>query len=77
MRQFTVTRGFNSQDVIGILNLEDSVEVPFESVFALGGIVKKSHTDESGNDIVDEFELIKVSLIPDRNYNPTHGDATA
>ena len=70
MKEFIVTRGFNNVDIIGKLQLVHGVEIPFGSVFALGGIVKRKHVDENGKDVVDEFELMEVSLIADTNYKP-------
>jgi hypothetical protein len=68
MKEVIVTRGFNNLEVIGSLRLVDGVEVPIGSVFALGGIVRKSHKDRSGKEVVDEFELVEVSLIPDSQF---------
>jgi hypothetical protein len=63
MREIVVTRGFNNEHVIGVLQLVDRVEVSFDCLFALGGIVKRSHKNEDGVNVVDDFELLEVSLI--------------
>jgi hypothetical protein len=68
MKIVPVTRGFNNQEVIGELRLMDGIDVPIGSVFALSGIVRKYHREKDGRQIVDEFELVEVSLIPDSQF---------
>ncbi len=65
MREIIVTKNFNqSEPPIGKLLLMDGVEIPYNSVFALGGIIHEK--DKNGN--ITKFELVEVSLIPDDNY---------
>jgi hypothetical protein len=70
MKEIIVTRAFNNQDIIGRLVLQDGVEVPFDTVFAIGGVVKKKHTDQQGVEVIDKFDVLEVSRIKDRDYRP-------
>ena len=64
-KEIIVTRGFNqAEPPIGKLLLRDDVEIPYNSVFAIGGRLLEQ--DENGN--ITKFELLEVSLIPDDNY---------
>jgi len=64
-----VTRDFDKSELpIGELIPRDDVEVPYGSVFALGGEVLEMEKDKDGNTIITKFGLLEISLIPDTNY---------
>jgi hypothetical protein len=63
-RKIPVTRGFNKFDVIGFLTLLDDVDIPPDTVFAIGYIVDERAEDGT----VTKIKVIEVSLIPDRDY---------
>lgn len=55
LRNLPVTRNYDHDDTIGTLTLREDVDVPFESVFAIGGhMISHNH-----------FVLREISLIPE------------
>ncbi len=59
-----VTRGFDKLNVIGFLTVRDDVDIPIDSVFALGYTSIALSSDGKPTKI----QVQEVSLIPDSSY---------
>ena len=59
-----VTRGFDKLDVIGFLTLRDDVDIPLDSVFALG----YSTIELSSDGKPTKIQVQEVGLISDSKY---------
>ena len=62
--QIPVTQGFDKQKVIGFLTLQDDVEIPLDSVFALAYVAQERSSDGKPTKI----QVQEVGLISDSNY---------
>jgi hypothetical protein len=60
-----VTRNFDVTDPIGVLILQDDVDISIDSVFALGYSIL-----EAVNGKPTKIRVHEVSLIPDSLYQP-------
>ncbi len=63
-RKIPVTRNFDSRDVIGLLTLQDGVDIPPDTVFAFAYTI----VERAANGDITKIKVVEVSLIPDRDY---------
>jgi len=63
-RKIPVTRDFDNQQVIGMLMLQDGVDIPLDSVFSLGYIIEERASDGTPT----KGHIQSVSLISDSNF---------
>lgn len=64
MRKILVTNNFDLMQPIGYLMLDDEVDVPIDSVFALQYLIQRRKEDDTPSKI----EVTSVGLISDDNY---------
>ncbi len=71
MRKIPVTKGFDKVHPIGFLTLHDDVDIPPDSVFALGYVVEERADDGTPTKIqVWEVSLVSASEYQQANLRP-------